>query len=294
MSKYSCCIDLDNPNDSHTKIIHWVGNGKKVLEFGCAAGHMSKILRDQFQCQVFGVEINPEDAKKAMEFCQQVVAEDIEKDGWCEKIYGMRFDVAIFADVLEHLKDPLPVLKKTREFLLPDGFLLVSAPNIANISIRLELLAGKFEYEDLGILDRSHLRFFTLESLLKLIQEAGYYTTGVDPVTKEMSASKIHERLNILGLIPTEKTFDYFRKTNASTYQFIIKALKEKPNGYPFIGEKSQKIQIWEEQPNGQKITIWRRLGISRINFFLRKGLFVLRQEGFFGFIKKLLQKILS
>ena len=82
------------------------------------------------------------------------------------------FDAIVAADVLEHLKDPLEALNRLRPFLKPDGFFVISVPNVAHGSVRLALLSGDFEYADIGLLDSTHLRFFTRETLEKLLDDA--------------------------------------------------------------------------------------------------------------------------
>ena len=99
------------------------------------------------------------------------------------------FDAIVFADVLEHLDDPGPMLRAARRWLRPEGTLLASIPNVANVAVRLSLLAGRFEYADRGILDRTHLRFFTRRSARRAIEAAGFRITGVraTPVPAELA-----------------------------------------------------------------------------------------------------------
>jgi len=87
--------------------------------------------------------------------------------------------VVVCADVLEHLSDPASLLASARRWIAPQGLLLVSIPNVANLAIRLSLAAGRFEYTDTGILDRTHLRFFTRESANRLIDAAGFRVTKI-------------------------------------------------------------------------------------------------------------------
>ena len=232
MSKYSPKIDLSNMNSSQTRIISLVRNNKKVIEFGCAAGHMSKVLKEQYLCEIVGLEINKEDAEKAAIYCKEVIVGDIESFDWCEKLSGSSFDVAIFADVLEHLKDPKTVLAKVKSFLNENGYILVSVPNIANISIRLELLLGSFEYEELGILDDTHLKYYTLKSLIRMIEDAGFYVDSLDYTLKDLPISIIKDTLKVLDLTPTKKTIDELSGIESLAYQFIVKALNRKPNEY--------------------------------------------------------------
>ena len=254
MSKYSREINLGDSNAADTKIIHLVGKNKKVLEFGCAGGHMSKVLKEKCGCEVVGVEINAQDAEMARAYCKDVIVGDIEDLAWCEKLAGAQFDVAIFADVLEHLKRPERPLEKVREFLKDNGCVLVSVPNIANVSIRLELLSGGFEYEDLGILDDTHLKYFTLKSIINLIESAKLYVDSVDYSTKDLPDKVIAEQLKPLGLRATKKTIKNFGTVEAIAYEFILKANKRKPKGYvPYKFKETKKPQrimeeVFEEQ----------------------------------------------
>ena len=91
------------------------------------------------------------------------------------------FDDVVCADVLEHLPDPSAVLQRVRGWIAPGGRLYVSLPNVANAAVRLSLLAGRFEYADAGILDRTHLRFFTRRTARRLVEEAGFRIGGVRP-----------------------------------------------------------------------------------------------------------------
>ena len=109
-------------------------------------------------------------AEVAKNICKEVIIGDIEKDEVWEKIKG-EFNVIIFADTLEHLRNPDKILKRTKKYLKKDGSLIISLPNIANLRIRLSLLFGRFEYKSTGILDETHLRFYTLKSAQELIQK---------------------------------------------------------------------------------------------------------------------------
>ncbi len=97
-------------------------------------------------------------------------------EGWSRS-----FDVVVCADVLEHLADPAAVLARVRRWISPRGVLFVSLPNVANVAVRLALAAGRFEYADAGILDRTHLRFFTRRSARRLVEEAGFRIRRLRP-----------------------------------------------------------------------------------------------------------------
>src|SRR5262249_20965582 len=152
---------------------------KRVLELGCATGYMSSVLRDQ-GCQVVAIEIDPEMAERARGYCERVIVGDLDAIDLSRELGDDRFDVVVAADVLEHLNDPSRVLSPLKPFLRPDGYLVASLPNIAHGSVRLSLLAGQFVYGQRGLLDRSHLRFFTRGSLEDLFEDAGFVIGSID------------------------------------------------------------------------------------------------------------------
>lgn len=103
--------------------------------------------------------------------------------------YRQEFDYILFADVLEHLRDPEAVLKRALPSLKAGGKVIVSVPNIANLVMRLSLLAGRFDYTERGILDRTHLRFFTLANLKRMIANCGcdIVTVAATPVPMQLA-----------------------------------------------------------------------------------------------------------
>ncbi len=120
-------------------------------------------------------------AELARQYCRDMVVGDIET----MEIENLgRFDAIIFGDVLEHLRDPRAVLEKMSALLKPGGKILISLPNIANIWVRLNLLFGRFNYSRVGILDESHLRFFTLKTAKQLASDSGLdvVSTSVTPI----------------------------------------------------------------------------------------------------------------
>lgn len=159
-------------------MIKLIGKNKKVLEVGCATGYISKRLKEN-DCTVAGIEIDRESAKVAKQYCENIIVGDVEN--LSELPYPEKyFDVLLFGDVLEHLKDPLFVLKKLKSWCKDDGYIICSIPNVAHIYVRLKLLFGKWDYEDIGLLDRTHLRFFTTGSAKKIIEDAGFKIEKID------------------------------------------------------------------------------------------------------------------
>lgn len=155
----------------HQRIITLVKPKIKILEIGCASGYLSEQLTKK-GCIISGIEINPREAEKATRFCQEVVVGDVESPATLKKIKET-FDLIILADVLEHLRDPESVLGRLLKFLNEEGRVIISVPNIAFLTNRLLLLKGQFDYTEWGVMDKTHLRFFTRDSITTLIKRCG-------------------------------------------------------------------------------------------------------------------------
>src|SRR6266542_757629 len=171
--RYRAHIDLSRKNSSHSQLILLSGLNKKVLEVGPATGYITEAIR-QRGCRVTCIERDPAAAEVAAEFCERMIVGNVEEINFREAFGQDKFDVIMFGDVLEHLVEPKVVLEKVKELIAPEGRVLASVPNVAHGSVRLALLRGEFRYSDLGLLDKTHLRFFTRQTLDELFREAGY------------------------------------------------------------------------------------------------------------------------
>jgi 2-polyprenyl-3-methyl-5-hydroxy-6-metoxy-1,4-benzoquinol methylase len=147
-------------------------NAKDILEIGCAAGMTGNKLKKKKGGYVAGVELDSKAVVEAKKVLDEVIEGNIETLDLSFK--GRKFDCILFADVLEHLIDPLAVLKKTRQHLRSNGTVIASIPNVQYIGLVSQLVEGNWTYQDEGILDRTHLRFFTYPEILKLFDDAGY------------------------------------------------------------------------------------------------------------------------
>ena len=219
-SKYETEIDLEKKNTSHTLIVELVEHGKHVLDVGCATGNLAEVLAEH-GCKITGVEVDPEAARQAEKHCERVIVGDIEDLDLGGELGDESFDVIVFGDVLEHLKDPLGTLKRLKPFLKPEGYVVASIPNVAHGSIRLALMQGNFRYSSLGLLDTTHLRFFTRESVEQLFSEAGLLITELERTSRGVFDTEVDvdsERVSeeILELVHGDP--------EASTYQFVLAA----------------------------------------------------------------------
>lgn len=143
----------------------------RILDVGCGAGMLGRLLKQRQDCAVTGIELNTEQAEKARQALDQVYCGDA---GEIIPLLTGCFDCIILADVLEHLRDPWRVLAVIKELLTPDGLLILSIPNIGHWSVVRDLIEGHWSYNGSGLLDRDHLRFFTRASLEAALREAGF------------------------------------------------------------------------------------------------------------------------
>ncbi|MEK7714676.1 MAG: class I SAM-dependent methyltransferase, partial [candidate division NC10 bacterium] len=160
-----------DPHSSHSIILAWLGEGRgrRILDVGAADALVGRRLTEH-GWRVTGIEGDPALAQAGAPYCERMITANLNRE--VPEVQGP-FDAILYGDVLEHLIDPLRVLVELNRSLVPDGFVIVSVPNIAHLYIRLLLLLGRFDYLDRGILDNTHLRFFTARSLRALLDDAG-------------------------------------------------------------------------------------------------------------------------
>jgi 2-polyprenyl-3-methyl-5-hydroxy-6-metoxy-1,4-benzoquinol methylase len=213
---------FDNaPGSTHNLVVELVPEAASVLEFGCATGYMSAVLRDRLGASVTGIEIDRRAADVAASVCERVIVGDAEQLNLEELLEGERFDAVVFADVLEHLKDPGSLLVRVRPFIADGGVVVASIPNVSHGSLRLALLSGEFRYRETGLLDESHLRFFTRATIQDLFEEAGYVITHWLRRRIDVDAAEI---------VPPRGLHEAAREwlaadPESTTYQFVIRAV---------------------------------------------------------------------
>ena len=211
-------------NHSHSQIVRRVPRYARVLELGCADGSMSRLLKQHCEASIIGVEQNPNTAWRARCFCDYVFTENLDDPHSLDALECEKFDVITLVDVLEHLQHPQALLQRLKPLLLDEGCLLLSVPNVAHASVRLELLKGDFRYESSGILDDTHLKFFTATTLQTILVEAGYAVQALDYTWHDLADTVISEQLQTLGIHVTPEALAAFHTPDAMAYQFIAAA----------------------------------------------------------------------
>lgn len=151
-----------------------IGSPKTILDIGCGRGLTGKYFKEQFSSEfVAGIEVNKDAAIFAEENLDKVINIDLNKKTL--DLGEEKYDLIILGDILEHLIDPLELLKKVCQYLSENGQIIISTPNVRNWRLLFELIVkGEWKYRESGLLDSTHLRFFTKKSLQRLIEEAGF------------------------------------------------------------------------------------------------------------------------
>lgn len=263
-NKYEFTLDTAEKNDSHMGLATRIKPKQRILELGCSSGYLSKFLMQDMACVVVGVDINQNALQQAAPYCQQTIVADLDSDAWLAEIQGQKFDVVLCADVLEHLKNPAAMLASLKPYLHQDSRLLASVPNVAHASIRLELLQGHFDYESLGLLDDTHLHFYTRDGLIAMLMQAGYVCCDISYSIQDLADEAIDQHLANAGLESTDTARELLHSPDATAYQFIIEArpapaelvqqlpqpLTPKPlvSSGVFYGEKQEKIVALERR----------------------------------------------
>lgn len=148
---------------------------QRVLEIGCSGGGTGRLVKQRLGVQYYaGVELMPEAAAEAAQHLDWVKCDNIEAmiaEGRLGELPEGPFDAILFLDVLEHLYNPWEVVAQVSKLLAPKGLLVGSIPNAGNLYVLWKLMRDQFEYEDEGLLDRTHLRFFTLQTIKNMLHK---------------------------------------------------------------------------------------------------------------------------
>jgi 2-polyprenyl-3-methyl-5-hydroxy-6-metoxy-1,4-benzoquinol methylase len=191
MIKHRYAHEIDpNGGSAAAVLARMVEPGQRVLELGTGPGTVTRILHAK-GCKVTGVDMDPETLATCAPFCERTVQANLEDPQWAAPLAGESFDAIICADVLEHLRDPRPLLNQLHGFLKPGGSVLMSLPNASHLTVVASLLGGRFPYQKNGLLDHTHLKFYGREDLDALLRECGllwqhWHTVQVDPAQAEL------------------------------------------------------------------------------------------------------------
>jgi SAM-dependent methyltransferase len=156
-----------------------------VLDIGCGGGATGKLIKQKFPgAKVVGIERNPQAAERARQVLDDVICGDLHEIPMHARLGKARVDLVLLLDVLEHLYDPWRALECVHNWLSPGTRVLASIPNVRNLATLDQLAGGRWNYEANGVLDITHVRFFTKESLRELFEDTGYGIVDMQPLLR--------------------------------------------------------------------------------------------------------------
>lgn len=222
---YEYDLDPDASNNTAATILRLARESQgAVLDLGSGPGLVSSwLVRD-------GRDVTCVDADSELlglardNGVENTVEADLEDSGWIDRVPKGPFGLIILADVLEHLREPARVLEAIREheLLADDGCLVISVPNVAHEAVIAGLLGQRFDYTDTGLLDATHIRFFTHDSLHSMLEAAGYSVTRLERTTRTLEQTEQFAQVEFVTTPLREAMRDHLRDTR--TYQFIVRA----------------------------------------------------------------------
>jgi SAM-dependent methyltransferase len=207
--------------DALAILSRWIEPRSEVLDLGTSTGALGRHIASR-GCIVDGIELDPTAAAAARPAYRLLVEADLEDADLLQIFADRRYDAIVCADVLEHLRNPGRILEQARSILRPNGALLLSVPNIGYAGVQIELLAGEFTYRPLGILDETHLRFYTRLSLFRLLSAHGFYPDEFQPVILSLTESEFGNGL--VERFPPRVIRSILEQPDSLAYQFVVRA----------------------------------------------------------------------
>lgn len=248
MSNYTGKFVPGTDNNPWNKAFDMVKDGTTVLDVGCSTGNFGAALMEHKGCIVDGIEPDAGDYEEAAHRLRNVEKGFVE-DALEKRFKNQKYDHIVFLDVVEHLYDPVATLKLIKPHLKPGGTIIFSIPNMAHASVRLMLLKGDFEYGKTGLLDNTHLHFYTIREIERVFSEAGYAISILDNVEASYPSEMITSQLDDLGIKETPTLKKLLNRDDARVFQYV---------GAAVINTKAHKVARKQYSPDPQgAISSW-------------------------------------
>lgn len=203
-------------------VVRLVGKGKRVLEIGAGPGSITRVLKEYSGCRVTAIELDEEAIKKLSPYCEHVYRCDLNDQAWPSVLsQNGKFEVVVAADVLEHLFDPWATLRAARSFLDLDGDIVVSLPHIGHNAIIGCLSKDGLEYQDWGLLDRTHIQVFGIENMQRLFNDTGFKIIDAEFIVLPPEQTEL---AYFWRRIPSELREGLTKNRFGMVYQVVVKA----------------------------------------------------------------------
>ncbi len=220
--KYDYAIDLDD-DSAPARVVRMVGSDKRVLEIGAGPGSISRVLTETFNCRVTALEIDDEVIPQLEASCERVHRANLNDASWPEALHQEdKFDVVVAADVLEHVYDPLSVLKEMTALVGDDGYLVVSLPHAGYSGVLASLLDEDFRYRECGLLDEGHIRFFGIKNMQALFDDSGLAVVDAEFVIRLPEDTEFAE---VWGKTAPLERSTILGNRWGSVYQVVVRAM---------------------------------------------------------------------
>ena len=213
-----------DPDSDHAgaHILRLIGDSKQVLEIGAGPGSIARPLVELCGCRMTAVEIDPNSVAILETFCEHVVQGDLNDPNWATGLPRSKFDAVVIADVLEHLYDPWSTLRQARSLVNDEGCVIVSIPHASHAGIVACLLAEDFRYGDWGLLDKTHIRFFSMRNVQSLLEGAGLKVVDARFVIKHPAET---EFADIWRALSDDQRTLLETQPHSNVYQIVAKTV---------------------------------------------------------------------
>lgn len=264
---YEYQVDADS-DTAAARVVRFVGREKRVLEIGAGPGSITSVLKARNNCRVTAIELDPRSIEKLKSFCDEVYRQDLNDPGWTQVVsIGGKFDVIVAADVLEHLYDPWATLASTKSILADDGYVVVSLPHIGHNAVVACLLNEDFGYQEWGLLDKTHIRFFGLKNIGDLFRRAGMKIVGAQFVIRNPEQT---EFAHYWRGLPSSVRDALSLNRHGSVYQVVLKAV---PDSSPLCEIELIALEVPQAGSGFSCGATWRTRVVSRLKNFARARL---------------------
>jgi 2-polyprenyl-3-methyl-5-hydroxy-6-metoxy-1,4-benzoquinol methylase len=229
--KYEYAVDT-TADTAPARVVRMIGKNQRVLEIGSGPGSITKQLKGTGDCRITALEIDPVAIELVKPFCEAVHSADLNADDWEKVLVGQKFEVVLAADVLEHVYDPLAVLKKMASLVSDGGRVVLSLPHVGHSAVAACLLLEDFDYRDWGLLDKTHIRFFGLKNIQALVQNAGLVITRAEFVVRHPDETEFADKWAKLSSSVQQALLT---NRHGFVYQVVLEAKKVTPDNLTLV-----------------------------------------------------------